>query len=179
MSWIRNTGHSTVLWIWIQWGPWIRTRIQEGKNYTQNIEKKLINFIFLKSWMFFLLRAEVFSFSMEIFFLDQTKFSFVCLSSSTFGHQNPGSDPYRDPDSLEMLDLDPDSMNPDAQLCIVVPLVFFFVQSFHPERILRRRMPYFKLVLEIALIFGTIFNTLELLKKTNVFLVRKTPIKHF
>jgi hypothetical protein len=40
-----------------------------------------------------------------------------------FGHHNPASglypDPYLDPnpDSLEMLDPDPDSMYPDPQLC--------------------------------------------------------------
>jgi hypothetical protein len=38
--------------------------------------------------------------------------------SSVFGHQNPG--PGLDPDSLQMLDLnpypDPDSFNPDPQL---------------------------------------------------------------
>jgi hypothetical protein len=28
---------------------------------------------------------------------------------------DPEADPYPDPDSLEMLDLDPDSMNPDQQ----------------------------------------------------------------
>jgi hypothetical protein len=35
---------------------------------------------------------------------------------SVFGHQNPGA--RLDPDSLEMLD--PDSMNPDPQLCCEV-----------------------------------------------------------
>jgi hypothetical protein len=48
------------------------------------------------------------------------------FSSSIFGHQYPGSgldpDPYRIPDSLEMLDPDlypdPDAINPDPQLCL-------------------------------------------------------------
>ncbi len=53
-----------------------------------------------------------------ITFFDQKKlYKFVSLIffSPIFGHQNPGSG-YLDPDSLEMLD--PDSINPDSQLCI-------------------------------------------------------------
>jgi hypothetical protein len=48
-------------WIRIQWGPWIRIRIQEGKN-TTNI---LLNFIFGSAGCF-LLRAEGFSDSLDI-----------------------------------------------------------------------------------------------------------------
>ncbi len=45
---------------------------------------------------------------------------FLLFYSSVFGHQNPGfgldQDPYPDPDSLEMLDPDLDSINQDPQL---------------------------------------------------------------
>ncbi len=41
-------------------------------------------------------------------------------SSSVFGHQNPGSGLDPDSDSFEKLDTDPDSMNPDPQLCLQV-----------------------------------------------------------
>jgi hypothetical protein len=37
------------VWVWIQWGPWIR--IQEGKN--DHKKEKINQFHFLKCWMFF------------------------------------------------------------------------------------------------------------------------------
>jgi hypothetical protein len=55
---------------------------------------------------------------------DFKKFSAVFFLSKVFGHQHPESGldpypyPYPNPDSLEMLD--PDSMNPDPQLWILV-----------------------------------------------------------
>ncbi len=45
--------------------------------------------------------------------------NFICIfSSSSFGHQNPGSGLY--PDLLDMVDPDPDSMNPDPQLITTI-----------------------------------------------------------
>jgi hypothetical protein len=55
-------------WIRIQSGPWIRIRIQEGKNDLQNI-KKLIIFMFFCRAECSLWRAEGFSCSMDILYV--------------------------------------------------------------------------------------------------------------
>jgi hypothetical protein len=73
-----------------------------------------------------------------------------------------------------MLDPDPDSMNPDSQLCILVPLVSFLRKSFHPDSEAQNAIFYISIVKSFCF-FGMIINTLELLKKTNMFLVRKRP----
>jgi hypothetical protein len=55
--------------------------------------------------------------------------------SSVFGHQNPGSglDPY--PDSVEMLDPDPDLMNPDPQLWLKLKRTRSFQGSSKREQL--------------------------------------------
>jgi hypothetical protein len=49
------------------------------------------------------------------FLIKKEKKKIVVFFSSIFCHQNPGSISFSDPDSLEMLDPDPDSMKPDPQ----------------------------------------------------------------
>jgi hypothetical protein len=72
------------------------------------------------------LRVEGCSFSLDVlygglgmskFLIKKRKGNFVSVFfSSIFGHQNPGSELDQDPEPLEMLDPDLDSMNPDPQL---------------------------------------------------------------
>ncbi len=45
------------------------------------------------------------------------KHFFNCIVFQFFVTKTLDPDPYPGPDSLEMLDLDPDSMNPDPQHC--------------------------------------------------------------
>jgi hypothetical protein len=58
--------------------------------------------------------------------LDQKRFflNFSCIFSSIFGHQYTGSGFDPDQDSLEMLDPDPNSMNPDPTHCSLPFLQF-------------------------------------------------------
>ncbi len=74
----------------------------------------------------------MFSFEAEVFFcsLDISELQFLIkkifhlyFSSYVLGHQNPGQTIIPrpvDPDSLEMLDPDPDSVNPDPQLWVLL-----------------------------------------------------------
>jgi hypothetical protein len=80
---------------------------------THKHRKKLINFGYS------LLRAEGVSYSLDtskLQFLMRYIKKFLCFFLLQFSVIKT-LDPYPDPDSLEMLDPDPDSMNPDPHLC--------------------------------------------------------------
>ncbi len=91
---------------------------------THKHSEKLKNFIFLSAGCS-LLKAEGFSCSLDtsklqLLIKKKKKKIVCCIFSSVFGHQNPGSGLDPDPDSLEMPDPYPDSMNPVPQLCLPV-----------------------------------------------------------